>query len=170
MDLRSTILSSLFVFLITAALLYHRDTKRISKPLRPEETRRKALVFRVRGLPAPQRDDELDGKLNDELNAKLNVELNAKLKTAIEDNLSAEEKSRLTFSTVIVPSCDNNEHKRVALLEFHSGIPKFLSALDKNPLETWQVQIDDTDINFDCHFFWFTQLYTPKLDAPVTAE
>jgi hypothetical protein len=162
MELGSAVLSSLFVFLITAALLYHRVTKRIPKKLLPEESRRKAPVFRVRGLPAPQRDDELDDELDDKLNAKL--------KATIEDNLSEEEKSRLTFSVAIVPSCYNNEHKRDALVEFYGRVPQFLSALEKNPLGDWQVEMGDTDINFDCHFWGFTQLYTPKLDAPVTAE
>jgi hypothetical protein len=28
----------------------------------------------------------------------------------------------------------------------------------------------DNDINFDCHFFGFTQLYTPEENGPVVAE
>jgi len=39
-----------------------------------------------------------------------------------------------------------------------------------NPLGDWQIEMGDTDIRFDCHFFGFTQLYTPKPDAPVTAD
>jgi hypothetical protein len=116
--------------------------------------RRKDPVFRVAGLPASQPDDEL----------------NTTLKATIEDNLSEEETSRLTVSTAIVPSCYDNEHERVALVEFHGGVPMFLSELVANPLGDWQVEMGDMDISFDCHFFGFTQLYTPKPDAPVTAE
>jgi hypothetical protein len=28
----------------------------------------------------------------------------------------------------------------------------------------------DNDINFDCHFFGFTQLYAPDGNGPVAAE
>jgi hypothetical protein len=116
--------------------------------------RKKGPVFRVTGLPASQPDDEL----------------NTTLKATIEGNLSEEEMSRLGISTAIVPSCHDNEHERVALVEFHSGLPLFLSELVANPLGDWQVEMGDTNISFDCHFFGFTQLYTPKPDAPVTAE
>ncbi|KAH8727391.1 hypothetical protein GQ44DRAFT_758100 [Phaeosphaeriaceae sp. PMI808] len=117
-------------------------------------TRKKSLVFRVTGLPASQPDDAL----------------NATLKATIEDNLLEEEKSRLRVSTVIVPSCYNNEQERVALVEFHGGIPTFLSELVADPLGDWQVEMVGTDINFDCHFFGFTQLYTPKPDVPMAAD
>lgn len=60
--------------------------------------------------------------------------------------------------------------KKVALVEFYGGVPAFLSELTTNPLGDWQVEMGDTDISFDQHFFGFTQLYTPKPDAPVTAE
>src|SRR5256885_758052 len=116
--------------------------------------RKKGPVFRVTGLPASQPDDEL----------------NTTLKATIEDNLSEEETSTLGVSTAIVPSCYDNEHERVALVEFHGGLPLFLSELVANPLGDWQVEMGDMNISFDCHFFGFTQLYTPKPDAPVTAE
>jgi hypothetical protein len=116
--------------------------------------RKKGPVFRVTGLPASQPDDELIVSLG----------------AAIDDNLSEDERPQLHISTAIVPSCYDNEHERVALVEFHGGVPTFLSELVANPLGDWQVEMGDTDINFDCHFFGFTQLYTPKQDAPVTAE
>ncbi|KAM5358060.1 hypothetical protein ACJZ2D_015635 [Fusarium nematophilum] len=116
--------------------------------------RKKGPVFRVTGLPASQPDDEL----------------NTALKTVIDDSLSDEEKSQLNITTAIVPSCYNNEQDRVALVEFRGGVPDFLSDLVANPLGDWQVEMDDVDISFDQHFFGFTQLYTPKSDAPVTAE
>ncbi|KAJ4190506.1 hypothetical protein NW767_011334 [Fusarium falciforme] len=115
---------------------------------------KKGPVFRVTGLPALQPDDEL----------------NTALKTVIGDNLSDEEISQLNITTAIVPSCYNNEQDRVALVEFRGGVPDFLSELVANPLGDWQVEMDDVDISFDQHFFGFTQLYTPKSDAPVTAE
>jgi hypothetical protein len=117
-------------------------------------SKRKGPVFRVTGLAALQSDDTL----------------NESLKAAIDDNLSEEEKSKLGVSTVIVPSCYDHEQERVALVEFHGGVPMFLAELLANPLGDWQVEMGDEDINFDCHFFGFTQMYTPKADAPVTAE
>ncbi|RSL80949.1 hypothetical protein CEP52_017301, partial [Fusarium oligoseptatum] len=115
---------------------------------------KKGPVFRVTGLPASQPDDEL----------------NTALKIVIHDNLSNEEKSQLNITTAIVPSCHNNEQERIALVEFRGGVPDFLSELVENPLGDWQVEMDDVDISFDQHFFGFTQLYTPKSDAPVTAD
>ncbi|KAF2186789.1 hypothetical protein K469DRAFT_570907 [Zopfia rhizophila CBS 207.26] len=116
--------------------------------------RKKGPVFRVTGLPASQPDNELI----------------TTLEAAIDNNLLEEEKSKATVSTVIVPCCYDNEQERVALVEFHSEVPTFLSELTANPLGDWQVEMGDTDISFDCHFFGFTQLYTPKPDTPVTAD
>ncbi|KAF2802308.1 uncharacterized protein BDZ99DRAFT_401890 [Mytilinidion resinicola] len=114
--------------------------------------RRKGPVFRVTGLPASQPDDELA----------------TWLKAAI-DNLAEDEQSKPTFHAAIVRSCYDNKEK-VALVEFHGGVPAFLSDLKDNPLGDWQVETGDEDINFDQHFFGFTQLYTPKADSPVTAD
>ena len=72
--------------------------------------------------------------------------------------------------TAIVPSCYDCERERAALVDFRGGVPDFLSELVANPLGDWQMEMDDTDINFDCHFFGFTQLYTPAPGKPVTAE
>jgi hypothetical protein len=113
---------------------------------------KKGTIFRVTGLPALQPDDELK----------------AALKAAIDDNL-AEDEQKLTPNTAIVPSCYDNDEK-VALVEFSGGVPAFLSELMANPLGDWQVEMGDTDISFDQHFFGFTQLYTPKPDSPATAE
>ncbi|KFZ13479.1 hypothetical protein V501_03685, partial [Pseudogymnoascus sp. VKM F-4519 (FW-2642)] len=115
---------------------------------------KKGIVFRVTGLPASQPDDEL----------------NEALKAAIDNNLDEDEPSKVTLNAAIVPSCYNNDEK-VALVEFQGGVPAFLSELMANPLGDCQVEMgDDTDISFDQHFFGFTQLYTPKPDAPTTAE
>ena len=117
-------------------------------------TTKKGTVFRVTGLAASQPDDEL----------------NPTLKAAIKNNLLEEEQSRLDISVAIVPSCYYNGQERVALVEFDGGVPTFLSELKANPLGDWQVEMGNTDISFDCHFFGFTQLYAPKPNAPVTAE
>jgi hypothetical protein len=77
---------------------------------------KKGSFFRVTGLPASERDDEL----------------NTALKTTIEDNLSEEEKSSLNFRTAIVPSYCDTKHERVTLVDFHSRIPLFLSELVRN--------------------------------------
>jgi hypothetical protein len=114
---------------------------------------KKGPVFRVTGLPAEQPDEEL----------------NTKLRATIGDNLSDEEKSQLSFTTTVIPSC-YNDLERVALVEFHGGVPGFLSDLVANPLGDWAIEMGDIDINFDQHFLGFTQLYTPNSDAPVTAE
>jgi hypothetical protein len=42
--------------------------------------------------------------------------------------------------------------------------------LIKNPLGDWPVEMDDTDINFDRHFFGFTQLYATEPGKEVVAE
>jgi hypothetical protein len=115
-------------------------------------SKKKGPIFRVTGLPAEQPDEEL----------------NTELRAAIGDNLSDEDKP-LSFTTTVLPSCYNDQ-ERVALVEFHGVVPDFLSDLVTNPLGDWQIEMGDTDINFDQHFLGFTQLYTPKLDAPVTAE
>ncbi|KAF1347228.1 TPR-like protein, partial [Lizonia empirigonia] len=85
------------------------------------------------------------------------------LKAAISDDLTNEEKAKINVRVAVVPSCYNNEEK-VALVECRGGLPAFLSALTADPLGEWQMEMGDTDINFDQHFFGFTQLYTPASD------
>lgn len=114
-------------------------------------TRQKNLVFRVTGLPASQTNDALVDFIRKNL-------------------LKGKEQSQSKVTASIVPSCSNNKQETVALVEFGGRVPDFLSALDANPLEDWQVEMGDVDINFDQHFFGFTQLYTPKADKSVTAE
>lgn len=115
---------------------------------------RKSTVFRVTGLATTTPDDVLD----------------ADLKAAVRSNLTEEEKSAIQFAIAILPSCYDEERERVALVEFRGGVPKFLSELVAHPLEDWQIEMKDMDINFDSHFFGFTQLYAPKPDVPITAE
>jgi hypothetical protein len=112
--------------------------------------KKKGIVFRVTGLPASQPDDELKEAL----------------KAAIDKE--EDESSKVTLNAAIVPSCYNAE--KIALVEFHGGVPAFLSELMANPLGDWQVEMGDTDISFDQHFFGFTQLYSPTPGSPATAE
>jgi len=92
------------------------------------------------------------------------------LKAVINDNLLEEERSNINVDLVIVPSCYDVEQKRVALVKFRGGVPNFLSELEKEPLGHRPIEMGETYINFDCHFFGFTQLYTPCPGVPVTAE
>ena len=115
--------------------------------------RKRGIVFRINGLPASGSDDEI----------------NEALKDAIEESLEDDENSKLITYAAIVPSCYDNE-ERTALVEFSGGVPAFLAHLVSNPLDEWQVEMGGTDINFDQHFFGFTQLYTPKSGSSVTAE
>lgn len=114
----------------------------------------KSTVFRVTGFATTQPDDELD----------------VLLQAAIRTNLLEKEKLEIQVTTSIVPSC-YDEQERVALVDFRGGVPKFLSGLAANPLEEWQVELDDdTDISFDRHFFGFTQLFAPRPEVPTAAE
>jgi hypothetical protein len=114
---------------------------------------KKGPVLRVTGLAASQPDEELA----------------AELKAVISDSLTDQEQSQIDVGVAVVPSCYSDDEK-VALVECRSGLPAFLSALAADPLAEWQVDMGDTDVSFDQHFFGFTQLYTPQPNAPVTAE
>ena len=114
---------------------------------------KKGPVLRVTGLAASQPDEELA----------------ASLKAAIDSDLTDEEKARIDLKVAVVPSCYNDEEK-VALVECRGGLPAFLSELTADPLGESQMEMGDTDVSFDQHFFGFTQLYTPASDTPVVAE
>src|SRR5580692_7247429 len=113
----------------------------------------KSKVFRVTGLPV--------GK------AELSVQ--SALAGTIRDLLSHDEQQRLEAHITCIPSCDESKTSS-ALVEFRGCTPKFLSQLDCDPLSDWQVEIGNADINFDCHFFGFTQLYATIPGRPITAE
>jgi hypothetical protein len=113
-----------------------------------------STVFRVTGLTRDQPD----------------VALEAALKGILLDRFSSEERSQIEAEITIVPSCYDYNHQRVALVQFRGGIPQFLSKLIANPLKDSQMEMGDTDLNIDCHFFGFTQLYAPKDNEPVNAE
>jgi hypothetical protein len=113
----------------------------------------KGPVLRVTGLSASQPDEELA----------------ASLKATINNKLTDKGKAKPNIKVDVVPSCYDDKDK-VALLECCGGLPTFLSALEVNPLGEWQTEMGNTDINFDQHFFGFTQLYTPATDTPVVAD
>ena len=113
----------------------------------------KSTVFRVTGLPEDQTDEQLA----------------ARLRLVIDEKLQEHERLEIVAKVAVVPSCQNGETS-IALVEFAGGTPQFLSELVKNPLGDWQVEIDDTDINFDRHFFGFTQLYATEPGKAVIAE
>ena len=117
--------------------------------------RMKGTVFRVTGFRASGPDDEI-------------IEA---LRTVISENMTNQERSNpnLAHDAAIVPSCYNNDEK-IALVQFYGGVPTFLAEIVSNPLGDWQVEMGDTDISFDQHFFGFTQLYTPQLGSVTTAE
>ncbi|KAL4755959.1 uncharacterized protein BDW70DRAFT_164963 [Aspergillus foveolatus] len=114
----------------------------------------KSHVFRVTGLLKGQSDKNLDASLLETLN----------------NSLTPEEQSQIQADVTIVPSCYKPDTERVGLVRFRGGVPRFLSALTADPLGDWQVEMGDTDISFDSHFFGFTQLYAPLEEEPVVAE
>jgi hypothetical protein len=111
-------------------------------------------VFRVTGLSRELTDEDLA----------------TALQMAINNNLTDDERSHVKADIAIVPSCYESDTQRVALVQFRDGVPEFLHKLRVDPLENWQIEMGDDDINFDCHFFGFTQLYAPDDNKPVVAE
>jgi hypothetical protein len=123
-------------------------------------SQRKSHVFRVTGLLKELPDGNL----------KTDEDLRTALQEALDDNLTDEERSQVKAEVTIVPSCYESDIERAALVQFRGRMPEFLSELRVNPLGDWQVEMGDDDINFDCHFFGFTQLYAPDENKPMVAE
>jgi len=117
-------------------------------------SQRKSHVFRVTGLSREPPDENLKTALQKALN----------------DNSTDDERSHIKAEISIVPSCYESDTERVALVQFGGGVPHFLHELRVDPLGDWQVEMGDNDINFDCHFFGFTQLYAPDETEPIVAE
>ena len=111
-------------------------------------------MFRVTGLSRELPDENLK----------------TALQGALSDNFTDDERSHIKAEITIVPSCYESDTQRVALVQFRGGVPQFLHELRVDPLGDWQVEMGDNDINFDCHFFGFTQLYAPDDNEPVIAE
>jgi hypothetical protein len=122
-------------------------------------SQKKSHVFRVTGLSRELPDGDL----------KTDGNLRTALQEALDDNFTDDERSQIAEIT-IVPSCYESDKERVALVKFRGGVPHFLHELRVDPLRDWQVEMGDDDINFDCHFFGFTQLYAPDDSEPVVAE
>ena len=113
----------------------------------------RSTIFRVTGLPCDK--------------AAADVEL--ALKDTIRNLLTEDEQQRVHVAIACIPSCDGSQTSS-ALVEFKGGNPEFLSALERDPLSDWQVEMGDEDISFDRHFFGFTPLYPTPSGQPVTAE
>ncbi|KAJ5899151.1 hypothetical protein N7495_003895 [Penicillium taxi] len=117
-------------------------------------SQRKSHVFRVTGLLRELPDKDLKTALQEALN----------------DNFTDDEKSQIKNDISIVPSCYESSHQRMALVQFRGGVPQFLHELRVNPLGDWQIEMGENDINFDCNFFGFTQLYAPDGNEPVAID
>ncbi|KAJ5123980.1 uncharacterized protein N7515_007805 [Penicillium bovifimosum] len=117
-------------------------------------SQRKSHVFRVTGTSRELPDGDLKTALQEALN----------------NNFADDERSHIQAEITIVPSCYDSDTQRVALVQFRGGVPQFLHELRVDPLGDWQVEMGDNGIDFDCHFFGFTQLYAPKENEPVVAE
>mgnify|MGYP006966119797 CR=1 FL=1 len=115
---------------------------------------KRSHVFRVTGLSRELLDEDLKTTLQE----------------TIADKFADDERSHIKAEITIVPSCYESDTQRVALVQFRGGVPQFLRELRVDPLGDWQIEMGDDDINFDCHFFGFTQLYTPDKNEPVIAE
>ena len=117
-------------------------------------SQKKSYVFRVTGLSRERPDGDLETTLQE----------------TIDDNFADDETSHIKAEITIVPSCYESDTERAALVQFRGGVPQFLRELRVNPLGDWQIVMGDDDINFDCHFFGFTQLYASDKNEPVIAE
>lgn len=115
-------------------------------------TRKKSIVYRVRGLPP--------GCTND------------RLSEALLPFLTKEERDSFRPKISMVPSCYYGDSTVTAFLDVETP-PQFLSELTLEPLKDWQVEIelgDVDDINFDRHFHGFTQLYPTAAGESIIAE
>ncbi|KUM57416.1 hypothetical protein ACN42_g9770 [Penicillium freii] len=117
-------------------------------------SQKKSYVFRVTGLSRERPDGDLETTLQE----------------TIDDNFADDETSHIKAEITIVPSCYESDTERAALVQFRGGVPQFLRELRVNPLGDWQIVMGDDDINFDCHFFGFTQLYASDKNEPVIAD
>jgi protein SERAC1 len=111
----------------------------------------RSVVFRVTGLAI--------GKAE---------EIEASLTATIKHRLSPSE-SQLKYTVSAIPSCED-EHTSAALVDFKDKVPLFLNQLVEDPLADCPVETDNGDVNFDRHFFGFTQLYYPDPARPVDIE
>lgn len=94
-------------------------------------------------------------------------ELYSALRSYISGRLSDAERQSLEFKIQILPSCTEAE-RMLALVDCEGGSFQFLSALDEDPLDTWDDILNGEDITFDRHFHGLTQLYAPE--TPITSE
>ncbi|KAJ5963039.1 hypothetical protein N7501_007980 [Penicillium viridicatum] len=80
-------------------------------------------------------------------------DLETTLQGTIDDKFADDERSHIKAEITIVPSCYESDTERAALVQFRGGI-----------------EMGDDDVNFDCYFFRFTQLYALDENKPVVAD
>lgn len=115
-------------------------------------TKKRATVYRVRGLPRGCTDQQL--------------------LSALRPHLDEDEKEAFQPKISIIPSCYDDDDTVAALLKVENA-PRFLDELSLDPLKDWQVEVDlpDTDdINIDRHFHGFTQLYPTPDGQSITVD
>ena len=89
------------------------------------------------------------------------VSRKAELLDSIQGSLEKTELQHLNAIKIsIVRSCYDSQ-MFTALVQFKSGLPKFLKRLKEDPLNTHQFKMGDDDIVFDQSFHGLTQLYNP---------
>ena len=94
----------------------------------------------------------------------------AELFDSIRESLEITELHHLdNIEISVVRSCYDPQ-MFTALVQFKSGLPRFLKRLG-NPLDTHQFRMGDADIVFDQSFHGLTQLYDPTADpTEITAD
>ena len=99
------------------------------------------------------------------------VSRKAELFDSIQKSLEETELHHLNAIKIsIVCSCYDPQ-MFTALVQFKSGLPKFLKRLKEDPLYTHQFKMGDDDIVFDQSFHGLTQLYNPTVDSTeITAD
>ena len=91
------------------------------------------------------------------------VSRKAELLDSIQGSLEKTELQHLNAIKIsIVRSCYDPQ-MFTALVQFKSGLPKFLKRLKEDPLNTHQFKMGDDDIIFDQSFHGLTQLYNPTV-------
>jgi hypothetical protein len=96
-------------------------------------------------------------------------EIRTSLRPIIEKQLSTLESLQLKFEVSLILLYDDG-HTLATLVDFKNSVPLFLNRLLKDPLEDFPIETGDGDINFNRHFFSFTQLYYLDLARPVGVE
>jgi hypothetical protein len=90
-----------------------------------------------------------------------NKDTKLQLRKSIYQQLTEADTQELTYDIYIVPDCYYPEEKSVALLEFSSAPPTFLSRLADKPGNYVLLHVYDQEVPIDRDFFGLTQLNNP---------